>query len=375
MAEWQYGTNDDLAVKRWAKEMFAGFMQACDFMRMASREDSAALYLVDNLSKNAGDKVTYGVSNLLSGAGVKDMNTLTGNEESPTTNADSLFVHELAHAVLLVGPMSIQRVMFDMRKIAKNRLSDWYAARADHAGANQLASQVQLTDDRYTGLQAATAPAPLANATTPARHIVAPYPQGTNTDAASITSSHTMDLRLIDTAIRWAKSITYGVRPMVIAGKKLYLQILHPTQVTDMRVSTTTGQWLDIEKAVLSANGSAENPIFWESLGMYHQTLMHENARIPNATSIAGATVANTKRSPFMGAQAACLSFGRFPGNQSRFRWLEELRDFGRQLGIGVSSIWGMKKVTFNSRDFGVIAIDTYGLDIDVAGAQETIAQ
>src|SRR5688572_3616520 len=242
MAEWQYGTNDDLAVKRWAKEMFAGFMQACDFMRMASREDSAALYLVDNLSKNAGDKVTYGVSNLLSGAGVKDMNTLTGNEESPTTNADSLFVHELAHAVLLVGPMSIQRVMFDMRKIAKNRLSDWYAARADHAGANQLASQVQLTDDRYTGLQAATAPAPLANATTPARHIVAPYPQGTNTDAASITSSHTMDLRLIDTAIRWAKSITYGVRPMVIAGKKLYLQILHPTQVTDMRVSTTTGR-------------------------------------------------------------------------------------------------------------------------------------
>ncbi len=374
MAGWQYLTSDALTVNRWAKEMFSQFMQECWFMRCASREDSAAVYLLDNLSKNSGDKITYGVSNLLSGAGTLDLNTLTGNEETPTTYGDSLFVHELAHAILLVGPISIQRILFDMRKIGRNRLADWYAARADHSVANQTGSQSQITDTRYTGLQSATAPAPNAAATTPSRQIVAPY-GGTNTDAASLTSSQTMDIRLTDVAIRWAKSITAGVRPMEVAGRKMYLEIMHPSQVTDMRTSTSAGQWLDIEKAAMMGGDVGDNPVFWESIAMYHTTLFHENARVPNAVANAGTVVTNTKRAIFMGAQAAAIAFGRYPGETSRFRWLEELRDFGRQLGIGVSSIWGVKKVVFNSADFGSIAIDTYAVDVDVAGAATTLAQ
>lgn len=375
MAEWNVSTSDALTVKRWAKEMFAQFMQECWWMRCASREDTAAVYLLDNLSKNSGDQITYGVSNLLQGAGTLDLNTLTGNEETPTTYGDSIFIHELAHAVLLVGPISIQRVLYDMRKIGRNRLADWYAGRADHAVANQSGSQNQITDTRYTGLQAALAVLPAANAAVPARQIVAPYAVPlTNTDAASLTSSHTMDLRLIDLAVRWAKSITYGIRPMVVGGRKLYMEIMHPSQSTDMRVNTNSGQWFDIEKAAMTGGEIGDNPIFWESIGMYHGVLLHENARVPNAVSNAGAVVANTKRSVFMGAQAATIAFGRYPGEQSRFRWLEELRDFGRQLGIGVSSVWGVKKVVFNGIDFGSLAIDTYGQDLDSPTSLLTLA-
>lgn len=375
-AEWVYQSSDPLTVKRWAKEMLAQFMQECWFMRCASREDSGGVYLFDNLSKNAGDLITYGVSNLLYGQGVLDLQTLTGNEEAPTTYGDALYIHELAHAVLLVGPISIQRVLFDMRKIGRNRLADWYAARADHAGANQLASQVQITDTRYTGLQAATAPSPNAASTTPppSRQIVAPY-GGTNTDATSLTATDVMDIRLTDVAVRWAKSITAGVRPIQVAGKKLYVEVMHPSQVTDMRVSTSTGQWLDIEKAAMTGGDVGDNPIFWESVGMYHGTLLHENARIPNAVTNAGAVKTNTKRAVFFGAQAAGMAFGRYPGEQSRFRWLEELRDYGRQMGIGVSSIWGLKKTVFNSVDFSTIAIDTYAVDVDSPTAIQTMGQ
>ena len=374
MAGWNYLTSDTLTVKRWAKEMFASFMQECWFMRCASREDSATIYLLDNLTKNSGDSITFGVSNLLSGAGTLDFNTLTGKEERPTTYGDSLFVHELAHAVLLVGPISIQRVLFDMRKIGRNRLADWNAARADHAVANQVGSQVQISDTRYTGLQAATAPSPNAAATPASRQIVAPY-GGTNTNAASLTSSQTMDIRLTDVAIRWAKSITAGIRPMQVAGRKIYLEIMHPSQVTDMRTSTSQGQWLDLEKSAMMGGDVGDNPVWWEAIGMYHNTLFHENARVPNAVNNAGAVVADTKRAIFMGAQAAVLAFGRYPGESSRFRWLEELMDFARQLGIGTSSIWGVKKVIFNSVDFGSLAIDTYATDVDTAGAATTLAQ
>src|SRR6202035_3116691 len=113
------------------------------------------MYL-DNLEKHAGDQVTYGLSNLLQGAGVTDLNTLTGNEEAIVTQYDALVIHELAHATLLVGPISNQRVLFNRRTPGRNRLADWYAARVDHSGANQLGSYTPQTDTRYTGLQATT---------------------------------------------------------------------------------------------------------------------------------------------------------------------------------------------------------------------------
>jgi N4-gp56 family major capsid protein len=184
-----------------------------------------------------------------------------------------------------------------------------------------------------------------------------------------------MDIRLTDTALSWAKSLTAGIRPMQIAGRKLYLEVMHPSQVKDLRTSTSTGQWFDIEKAAMTGGDIGDNPIFWESLGMYHGVLLHENARVPNAVSNAGAVVANTKRAIFLGAQAATIAFGRYPGENSRFRWLEELRDFGRQMGIGVSSVWGCKKVVFNANDFGALAIDCYALDVDTPGSGTTISQ
>src|SRR5262245_57447539 len=179
MAQWVYQSNDVLTNNRWSKLMLAQFMQETWAMRLASKEDNAAITILDDLEKHAGDKVTYGLSQLMSGPGVTDLNTLTGNEEAVQTYGDSLFVHELAHATLLQGPISNQRVLFDRRKTGRNRLADWAAARADHSAFNQLGGYSSETDTRFTGMQAATAPAPVAS-----RQIL---PTGI-TDPVSITS-------------------------------------------------------------------------------------------------------------------------------------------------------------------------------------------
>lgn len=352
MADWVYLTGDALTNKRWAKQMMAQFSQMAFVLRIASKEDTAGVQVLDDLEKHAGDQVTYGISNLLSGAGVLGLNTLTGNEEAPVTNSQALVINELAHAILLVGPISNQRVLFDRRKIGRNRLADWYAARVDHGGFNQLGSYTPQSDVRYTGLQAALAIT---------RQIL---PAGI-TDAASLTSANAFQITFWDTAVRSAKALTSGIRPVKVEGRDLYIGVMHPSQVTDMRQNTSTGQWLDIEKAAMTGGDIGDNPIFWNSLGMYHGVLLHENSRVPNSVANAGTAVANTKRALFLGAQAATLAFGRGMGESQKFRWLEELRDFGRQIGIGVSAIWGLTKTEFASTDFAVQGIDTYGLDID----------
>lgn len=372
MAEWVYQSNNTLTNKRWAKLMLSQFMLDTWFLRLASKEDTSMIQILDDLQKHAGDSVTYGVSQLLSGAGVLDLNTLTGNEEAPVTYGDALLIHELAHAVLLVGPISNQRVLFDRRKIGRNRLADWYAARVDHGGANQLAGYTPQTDTRYTGLNAVTGPSgSTATAGGTGRQIL----PAAITDPTNITSSNSFVLGFWDTAVQRAKSLTSGIRPLKVSGRVLYVGVMHPSQVTDMRTNTNSAQWFDIQKAAMTGGDIGDNPIFWNALGMYHGVLLHENSRITNSVGIAsGAAVANTKRALFCGAQAATLAFGRSEGESQKFRWLEELRDFGRQIGIGVSAIWGLKKVTFNSTDFGVIVIDSYGVDIDTLGAAATNA-
>lgn len=355
MADWTYSTSNSLTVKRWAKQMMAQFAQACFYIQLSSSEESMAIQILDDLNKHAGDQITIGVSQLLTGQGVIGLNTLTGNEEMPITYNDAVIVDELCHAVLLAFPMSMQRVLFDMRKIGRNRLADWYAARVDHAGANQLAGYTPQTNLAYTGLQATIAAT---------RQIL---PQGI-TDAANITSANPMLITYWDTAVRNAKALTTGVRPIKVNGRDMYCGIMHPSQTTDMRQNTSIGQWLDIQKAAMTGGDIGDNPILWQSFGMYHGTLLYENSRVTNSVAVAGTAVANTKRAQFLGAQSAVLAFGRTQGDKEHFRWLEELRDFGRQIGIGVSAIWGMVKVQFNSADFGVTVVDTYGLDIDALG-------
>jgi len=342
--------------------MLTQYMADTDFLRFASRDESALVLILDDLQKHAGDRVIFGVSELLQGPGVMDLNSLTGNEESPITYGDTLYIHELAHAILLVGPISDQRILFDRRKTGRSRLSDWYAARTDHSGANQLAGYTPQTDTRFTGLQSTVA-------TT--RQVL---PAGI-TDAANLTSANTFDITAIDTATNNAKAITSGIRALRVGSRDFYILFMHTSQATDMRKNTSLGQWLDIQKAAMTGGDIGDNPISWMALGMYRQTLIHENVRITNAVANAGTAVANTKRALHMGAQAAVLAFGRSQNDSNKFRWLEELRDFGRQIGIGVSAIWGLLKVNFNSTDFAVQCVDTYGLDLDTLGAAATNAQ
>lgn len=243
MAGWSYTTSDTLTNKRWAKLMFVQVMQEVWFGRLASKEDGMPMQIVDDLQKHAGDAVTYGLSNLLSGPGVLDLNTLTGNEEAPTTYGDTLYIHELAHAVLLVGPISNQRVLFDLRKTGRGRLADWYAARVDHSAANQLCSYTPQTDTRYTGLQATVG---VSGATATAGGTGRQIMANSATDVANMTTSaFAFTITLWDTFVNRCKSLTTGIRPVKIGGRSFYIGIMHPSQVTDMRTNATTGQWLN----------------------------------------------------------------------------------------------------------------------------------
>ena len=103
-----------------------------------------------------------------------------------------------------------------------------FAGPGQHVGAQ--------TNTAYTGNNATIAPSSIV------------LPTGIANESA-LGSTNVFNLTLIDYAVELAYTISPLIRPIKIMGAEKYVGFLHPFQVTDMRVSVTTGQWLDIEKA------------------------------------------------------------------------------------------------------------------------------
>jgi N4-gp56 family major capsid protein len=153
-----------------------------------------------------------------------------------------------------------------------------------------------------------------------------------------------------------AKLAKNTLRPIRISGADHFVMFLHPYQVTDLRSSTATGQWADLQKAALSGGNASGNPLFTGALGMYNNTILHESTRVP-----ASPTNASARRAVLAGAQALAMAFGRSFG-KGTFSWSEELFDYENQLGVAAGCQAGIVKTRFNGSDFGTVVVPTYAV-------------
>lgn len=251
MADTNYGVNNALAVKLWAKKLFVEVLQECVAAKFIGESAGSLIQIKDETSKQAGDKVTFGLRLQLSGRGIVGDLTMQDEEEALQTTSDSIIIDQLRNAVRSGGKMSEQRVTFDVREEAKSGLVDWWADRIDTSLLNQLGGNTAQTDIAYTGLQATLAP-------DAAHQLIA----AGRANEQSLIAGDTFDLTLIDTAVERARTLTPGIRPVKIGGDEYWVLFLHPYQVTDIRKNTNAGQWFDIQKAAMTGGTISKNPIF-----------------------------------------------------------------------------------------------------------------
>jgi N4-gp56 family major capsid protein len=347
MATTSYGVNDALAVKTWGKKLFVDALKKTHASKFMGKGSNSLVQIRDEVSKGPGDKITVGLRMQLSGAGVQGDGTLEGNEESLTTYSDAVYIDQLRHAVRSAGKMSEQRVPFSVRDEAKAGLEDWWADRIDTWFFNQLAGYTVQTDTKYTGNQAAVAPSTNRKL----------FAGSTATDVGQ-GSSDIFNLNLIDKCIERAETLSPTLRPIMVGGDKKFVMFLHPYQVYDLRTNTSTGQWLDIQKAALAGGADSKSPIYTGALGEYNGVILHANSRVPYGVNGSSA-VTTTRRAIFCGAQAGLMAYGQ-KDQSAEMSWVEELFDYQNQLGVSAGMIAGMKKTQFNSEDFGVITVSSY---------------
>lgn len=352
MAVSDYPVNHPLAVKIWSRKLIREALKQTWASKFMGTGTDSIIQIRDETQKGPGDRVTIGLRMQLTGAGVQGDGTLEGNEEALTTYTDNLFIDQLRHAVRSGGRMSEQRIPFSIREEARVGLTDWWADRIDTWFINQVTGNTSQADTRYTGNQATIAPSNTAGNT---RYLFA---DGGSTTEASLTASQFFQLSYIDRAVNRAKTATPLIRPVRVDGDEYYAMILHPDQVTALRTDVSTGRitWFDAQKARVQGGVTnyQSSPIFNGALGIYSGVVLHESVRIPSV-------VASTRRAVLLGAQACAFGMGQNT-NEDNPNWFEELFDYGNQLGVMGGMIAGLKKLVYNSIDFGTIVVTTYSV-------------
>jgi N4-gp56 family major capsid protein len=355
MAKTEFGVNHPLTVKVWSKKLFFETIEATYIKKFMGTSKDSLLYRKDELEKGAGDRIRCGLRMQLNGAGVLGDATLEGEEEAAQFYYDDLVIDQLRHATRVAGKMTEQRVPYDLRADNKDGLRDWHSDRLDTAFFNQLGGYTPANSDlRYTGQNSVGA--------IDSNHIIR---RVAHTSDASISTADTFALSLIDQCVVQAKTMRQAnglpiIRPLKVEGEDHYVMFLHPYQAKALRTSTNTGDWLDIQKAVVSGGAKTKNPIFDGSLGVYNGVILHEAVRVPAGVDAAGTgAVANTRRAIFCGAQAGLIGYAN-SDNSEKMTWFEEMFDYGNQLGVGAGYIGGLKGTFFNGSAYGRIIVPTY---------------
>ena len=348
-----YGVNDSLSNKLWAKKLNAEALKETYFGKFMDSEGNNIVHVKTDLATNSGDTVTVGLRVQLTGDGVTEGQVLAGNEEGLSTYSDKVVINELAHAVRVKNKNTIdaQRVPFSLRSEGKMGLKDWYANRFDTVMFNHLCGFSVITDPRYSGNNPITAPS--------AGRIY--RPAGANDDATvNGAAGSTFTLQMIDALVERAGVASPLIRPIKINGENKYVMFLHDFQVTALRTNAGAGGWLDIQKAALAGGIGSKSPIYTGALGEYNGVVLHKSTRITNGVSNGGVIQPNTRRAVLCGAQSLGLGFGKEFSNGSHYKWVEELFDYERELGVSAQTVWGLKKAVFNGQDFGTIVATTY---------------
>ena len=366
MARTIIGVNDAKAVKRWAGLLAYDTSQKSYFnQRFMARgaEAEVPIQILTDLESDAGEQISYDLLAELKMAPVEGEDILEGKEEGQKFYTDQIYIDQARCGVNTGGRMTRKRTLHDLREKAKRQQSNWWARLQDElmfiymSGARGI-NQNFLLPLGYTGRAGNALVTPDANHT---------LYGGTATAFDNITTNDKFNLRLIDRAKTKADSQGGGatdipvLQPCKIDGNETFACVMHTFQEDDLRSDTATGQWLDIQKAAAGAEGR-NSPLFKGALGMYRGVILHShrNAIRFNTAGAAGAVEAG--RALFMGSQAAVVAYGS-PGTNLRFDWHEETRDNGDKVVITTSSIFGIKKVTFDTdagnQDFGVFSLDT----------------
>lgn len=357
-----FGTSDPKTQKKWSATLSVDAAKKSYFEgRFIGVDDNHIIQRKTELDSDSGDRISFDLCVQLRNKPTYGDARLEGKEEGLKFFTDEVIIDQVRHAVSLGGKMSRKRVAHDMRTIGKGRMGDYFSRLCDEFFFMYLSGARGVNEDfiestAFTGFAGNAFNAPDSD------HIL--Y-GGAATSKATIASTDKMTKAVIERAANKAAMMqarnpdAANMVPVSNGSDEQYVLLMSEDQAYDLRTADTTG-WLDIQKAAAAAEGR-NNPIFRGGLGMINNVILHKHrSTIRFSDYGAGANVL-AARALLMGRQAGVVAYGTAGG--MRYTWEEITKDYKNEPAIAAGFIGGIKKTRFNSKDFGVISIDTASKD------------
>lgn len=360
------GLNSPQAVKRWSATLFSDVARSSYFTnKFAGKGQNATtpIQILTDLEKDEGDEIKFDLLAQLEQEPIFGDAVQEGTEEKMKYFQDSIRIDQVRCGVNAGGRMTRKRTLHDIRSQARTKMAEWWARWGDEilfmyqAGARGVNKFLQKSL-AFNGFANNPFQAPDAE-----HQMYA----GDATSFNTISTDDKMDLRMVDRLVTRAETLggeesgIPEIQPMKVDGEDRFVLVMHKYQEHDMRTSTATGQWLDIQKAAAGAEG-LKSPIFRGSLGMYRNVVLHSHKSVVRFSNAGADGLQPAARATLMGRQGAVMAYGS-PGSGLRYDWHEETRDNGNQVVISSSTILGAKATVFNNRRFGTLSADTYAVD------------
>jgi N4-gp56 family major capsid protein len=353
MGATEFELGNALAVQRWSASLAIETEVKQYFRKFMGTGDDSMIKVKTDLSKAAGEKIIYALRMKLTGDGIEGDNPIEGTTAETALDFynDSLFIDQRRKGTKSKGKMSEQRVPYDMRKEGRDALSTWFAEDFDQqlfmylSGARGVDTSFHVAVSGWTGR---------ANNTLTAPNTENIMYAGDATSKETIDASDTVDLALVDKLVAKIETMDLAPQPFMIDGELKYVFLMHIWTAYDLRKATSQNDWIDIHK---NTDGK-DSMIYQNALGEFNGIILHKHRNVIRFSDY-GTGAITAARNLLLGAQAATIAWGG-GGGDGRYTWNEEMDDRGNALAITAGTIYGVKKTRFNSKDFGVVAVDSY---------------
>jgi len=363
MAQTIFGKNDPKTQKKWSAALAVDQAKKSYFEKKFIGEgDNAVIQRKTELETAPGDRISFDLSVQLRGQATEGDARLEGKEEQLRFYTDEVMIDQTRHAVSAGGQMTRKRTSINLRQTAKNRLSDYWSMFMDELTFIYLSGARGINPDfnfplAWNGRAGNALQAPDAAHT---------LYGGDATQKSDLVAADKMSRELIERAEVKATMLqaqdpeSANMVPVSIEGEDRYICIMSPFQAHDLRMGSTGGEWLDIQKAAAAAEGSS-NRLFKGGLGMIGGVVLHKHRNAIRFNDFGSGNDVSAGRALFMGRQAGVIAYGTSGG--MRWSWKEKMKDYDNEPTVAAGSIFGCKKTRFNNQDFGVLSLDTAATD------------
>lgn len=325
----------------WDSKFFTEYVRKNQFARYMGTSMNSMIQVKEDLTRKAGDRVTFASVRRLIGAGVTGNQILEGNEELLNARSMTLPVSVIRHAVA-VSDWDEQKSIIELREASRDALMTW---ELEKMRADIIAAFGNITANGNVSVPFASATAGQKNAWLVANsdrvlvgNSVANASSGVmSTALATIDNTNDkMTGAVVSLAKRLAKNANPRIRPITVNGdEEWFVLTLNSLQFRDFKNDPPVAQ----------ANRDAwqrgrDNPIFSGGDLIWDGVIVRE---IPEIGVITGAGTAgiDVAAGYLCGAQAIGVAWSQ------RMKSTTNTRDYGFMHGVGIQEMRGIDKLRF----------------------------